>query len=306
MLFAAGVALTIAAAIVWRRRLQRAQDEYLRTALLAAAVPPEAPAKLSSPILALTPQTRALLAASADTVTSASDVFYSRLFELEPQLQSLFGDPTTQAGKFGSMTRWIVGTLGTRDGGSLADALKSLGQRHIKYGARLAHLLPVKRALLETVASLHYGSALPGAAQAAEVQRAWEALMYAIVGEMGPVLLLHESLSTYHYALADELAAPAGGTATAIAGAQGAALLSMAVRLTRQPPTGWSRNNLEALDARLDCVGDHGSHSVCPALCPLPTAHCPLTVRRCVRCVHCRSEARSRSSPAKIWRLTAA
>lgn len=138
--------------------------------------------------------------------------------------------------------------------------MTNLGRRHVRYGVQLKHFHPVKQALLDTIAELDFPTTLSDLmtvsgsqahtttttknnnnntkdvlVEAKDIVRAWEALLYAFVGCMGPVLLLeqNESLVEYGMALENSLAAPAGGTATAMSASQGVALLLMAIRLDK-------------------------------------------------------------------------
>ena len=229
---------------------------------VAALDPPDQPAPLDPPAVALTPRTVRLLFATADAVGSedAAGEFYAALFARAPDLKQLFDDDgTKQRRKFADMMRWVTRALGgglNGNEGGLSESLKALGRRHARYGVRLRHFHPVKAALLETIASLDYGGTEAAAVSPADVTRAWEGLVYVFVGEMGPVLLPNDPLADYCEALSNDLAAPAGGTATAVAAAHGAALLLMAVRLTRPPPTGGgdcsaTRQRLQDIEGRL-------------------------------------------------------
>ena len=146
---------------------------------------------------------------------------------------------------------------------NIAQSMKELGRRHIQYGVLLKHFRPVKYALLDAIKEIDFSSIEVGdlvsfddgedqqelwatindslskkSIPVTDIVRAWESLIYAFVGYMGPILLLenpNESLITYTEALENDLAAPAGGTATSLSASQGVALLIMSVRLTKKP-----------------------------------------------------------------------
>ena len=169
---------------------------------VAALDPPDQPAPLDPPAVALTPRTVRLLFATADAVGSedAAGEFYAALFARAPDLKQLFDDDgTKQRRKFADMMRWVTRALGgglNGNEGGLSESLKALGRRHARYGVRLRHFHPVKAALLETIASLDYGGTEAAAVSPADVTRAWEGLVYVFVGEMGPVLRSDEPKMT--------------------------------------------------------------------------------------------------------------
>lgn len=106
---------------------------------------------------------------------SAATIFYARLFELDPTLESLFhGDMAAQGEKLMRMIGAAVSRLD--DLAALVPVLQSLGQRHGGYGVRPAHYAVVGAALLGT---LH--EAL-GEAFDARTRSAWEAV-YAVIAD---------------------------------------------------------------------------------------------------------------------------
>jgi hemoglobin-like flavoprotein len=81
---------------------------------------------------------------------TAAELFYSRLFALDPSLKPLFkGDMKVQGRKLMSMLGMAVSGLSSFD--RLAPAVKELGRRHDGYGARPAHYQTVAEALLWTL-----------------------------------------------------------------------------------------------------------------------------------------------------------
>jgi hemoglobin-like flavoprotein len=92
--------------------------------------------------------TFAQLVPQADTV---AELFYARLFELDPQLRPLFkADMGEQRSKLMAMLGAGVGGLDRLD--ALAPLLRQLGARHVAYGVRDAHYGTVGAALLDTLA----------------------------------------------------------------------------------------------------------------------------------------------------------
>lgn len=109
----------------------------------------------------------------ADT---AADLFYTRLFELDPGLRPLFkGDLATQK-------RMLMQTLGAAVRGlqspdAIVPVLQQLARRHVAYGVQDEHYATVGAALLWT---LEQGL---GAAYTAEVAAGWTAV-YELVSSV--------------------------------------------------------------------------------------------------------------------------
>jgi hemoglobin-like flavoprotein len=81
---------------------------------------------------------------------AAADLFYARLFEVAPQVRSLFPDDLReQKQKLMAMIGTAVGGLG--DLGALVPKVKALGARHVAYGAAAAHYEVVGEVLLWTL-----------------------------------------------------------------------------------------------------------------------------------------------------------
>ncbi|WP_161883481.1 globin family protein [Deinococcus alpinitundrae] len=105
----------------------------------------------------------------------ASDLFYARLFELDPSLKPLFrGNMQAQGHKLMMMLGVAVANLNRPE--VVMPALQRLGERHAGYGVTDAHYATVGAALLWT---LEQGL---GDAFTAEVRLAWEAV-YGLVAE---------------------------------------------------------------------------------------------------------------------------
>ena len=102
----------------------------------------------------MTPQQVALIQESWRKVLPISDtaaeLFYSRLFALDPSLKPLFkGDMKLQGRKLMAMLNTVVYGLSTFE--RLAPAVKQLGERHDGYGVQPAHYRTVAEALLWTL-----------------------------------------------------------------------------------------------------------------------------------------------------------
>nr|WP_295771544.1 globin family protein [Rhodoferax sp.] len=80
----------------------------------------------------------------------ASELFYARLFVLDPSLRPLFkGNMVEQGRMLMSMLSSAVGGLTRLD--TLAPVLRNLGARHVAYGVRDEHYATVGSALLWTL-----------------------------------------------------------------------------------------------------------------------------------------------------------
>jgi hemoglobin-like flavoprotein len=78
--------------------------------------------------------------------------FYARLFEIAPDIKSLFPDDiSVQVTKLSEMLATLVSKLDRPH--ELATILEALGVRHRNYGVTAQHFAPVGRALFDTLAS---------------------------------------------------------------------------------------------------------------------------------------------------------
>lgn len=107
----------------------------------------------------------------------AAVLFYDRLFEVAPQVRTMFPDDMTEQRKK------LMGTLavvvnGLSDIGSVLPAASALAKRHVGYGARPEHYPVVGGALLWT---LENGL---GEAWTPEVADAWSAAYGTLSGYM--------------------------------------------------------------------------------------------------------------------------
>ncbi len=107
----------------------------------------------------------------------AAALFYSNLFEADPQLRTLFkGDMQAQGQKLMQMIGAAVGKL--TDLPTLVPILENLGKRHGGYGVQDAHYVTVGGALLKT---LEQGL---GPAFTPEVKQAWTTVYETVAAVM--------------------------------------------------------------------------------------------------------------------------
>lgn len=101
----------------------------------------------------------------ADT---AAEIFYAKLFELDPELKPLFSsDMKEQGRKLMTMITTAVRGLKNLDG--IVGAVRDMGKRHVGYGVKDEHYVTVGTALIYTL-----GQGL-GDAFDAETEEAWVA-----------------------------------------------------------------------------------------------------------------------------------
>ena len=87
----------------------------------------------------------------APIADQAAEIFYARLFELDPSLKSLFqGDMAEQGKRLMAMIAAAV--QGLDDLESLVPVVQDLGRRHRRYGVAAQHYDTVGQALLDTLA----------------------------------------------------------------------------------------------------------------------------------------------------------
>ena len=99
---------------------------------------------------------------------AAADLFYQRLFKLDPNLKSMFkGDMVKQGQMLMSVLGTAVGGLSNLE--KLAPIVRGLGARHVGYGVQAQHYTTVGAALMWT---LEQGL---GDAFTAETRAAWSA-----------------------------------------------------------------------------------------------------------------------------------
>ncbi len=80
----------------------------------------------------------------------AAVLFYDRLFEIAPQVKSMFpADMTEQRKKLMTMLAAVVNGLGNLE--SILPAASALAKRHVGYGAKAEHYPVVGAALLWTL-----------------------------------------------------------------------------------------------------------------------------------------------------------
>ena len=113
--------------------------------------------------------------------STAADIFYTKLFELDPALKPLF--PTDKAGAMVEQGNKLMTMLGAAVAGlsnmdALIPVLKGLGKRHVDYKVEPSHYETVGAALLGTL------EAGLGDEFTSEVKEAWTTVYGTMSGVM--------------------------------------------------------------------------------------------------------------------------
>jgi len=129
----------------------------------------------------MTPQQITLVQTSWQKVVpikeKAAELFYGKLFEMDPSLKPLFkGDIVEQGRKLTAMINTVVVKLDNL--AEIVPAVQDLGKRHVGYGVKDKDYDTVAGALLWTL-----GAGL-GDAFTAEVKEAWTAAYMILAGAM--------------------------------------------------------------------------------------------------------------------------
>jgi hemoglobin-like flavoprotein len=123
----------------------------------------------------------ALVKATFDTLGSnanaAAELFYRRLFELDPSLKPMFtNDPAGQAAKFMATLRLAVTGLDQPE--RIIGEVKRLGREHVGYGVHSEHYHTAGQALMWALAQSLGSDFTP------EVEAAWNEAYTLVAGLM--------------------------------------------------------------------------------------------------------------------------
>ena len=81
---------------------------------------------------------------------TAAELFYGKLFELDPAVRSMFsGDMKEQGRKLMAILNTAVNSLNNL--GSIVPAIQDMGKRHVAYGVKAEHYDTVGTALIWTL-----------------------------------------------------------------------------------------------------------------------------------------------------------
>jgi hemoglobin-like flavoprotein len=80
----------------------------------------------------------------------AAELFYDRLFEIAPEVRSLFHPDMGEQGRKLMTTLGVV-VAGLKDLDAIVPAAKALAIKHVGYGFKAAHYKPVGEALIWTL-----------------------------------------------------------------------------------------------------------------------------------------------------------
>lgn len=82
----------------------------------------------------------------------AADLFYNKLFELDPSLKPMFKTPQAEQGRK-LMAMLNTAVLGLNNLESIVSAIQDMGKRHVAYGVKDEHYDTVAEALIWTLAT---------------------------------------------------------------------------------------------------------------------------------------------------------
>jgi hemoglobin-like flavoprotein len=82
------------------------------------------------------------------------DVFYGRLFELDPSIEMLFGGAHMPSQKQKLLSTLVLLRKSLRDLPSIVPVLQGLGARHVEYGVKAEHYPLVGEALIGAMSQL--------------------------------------------------------------------------------------------------------------------------------------------------------
>ena len=115
----------------------------------------------------------------APLADETAQLFYARLFEIDPSLRTLFhAEPAVQRRKLMDALSYVVARADRPH--ELQPMLAALGERHVDYGVRAEHYVTVGEALLWT---LDQGL---GVLDTTEARDAWVAMYELVVTAMAP------------------------------------------------------------------------------------------------------------------------
>ena len=129
----------------------------------------------------MTPEQKVLVRDSRNSLLpmseTAAELFYSRLFYLDPSIRHLFKvDIQEQANKFMHMIQLLVSDL--ERPGELRTTVSELGLRHIDYGVKTSHYATVGDALIWAIDKSLGRQAMP------ELHAAWVEFYSLVSGDM--------------------------------------------------------------------------------------------------------------------------
>ena len=103
----------------------------------------------------LTPEQKVLVQESWEKVVpiaeTAAELFYGKLFELDPSVKPMFANSDMKEQGKKLMTMIGVAVKGLDTLGELVPAVQALGKSHVNYGVKAEHYDTVGAALLDTL-----------------------------------------------------------------------------------------------------------------------------------------------------------
>ncbi|MFT7596306.1 MAG: hemoglobin-like flavoprotein [Paracoccaceae bacterium] len=106
----------------------------------------------------------------------AADIFYTRLFDIAPQVRPMFKKDMAEQGNMLMTTQGVV-VNGLRDLDKIVPVAQKLAKAHVAYGVQAEHYAPVGEALIYTLDQGLGGAFTP------EIKDAWVAA-YGILSDV--------------------------------------------------------------------------------------------------------------------------
>lgn len=154
--------------------------------------------------------------------------FFERLYAEDPSLREVFAYDVARGSNATKAVQMMLDQLEFELVPRLERMVHAIAALSRKYGKlRMAHMAPIKRALVRTVVA-----AAPTSKEKSTTNRAWEAFFYSMAAVAAPYLVLADNLSELADATAATLPTPGGGPQAGAIAAQGIALLEMSLGIT--------------------------------------------------------------------------
>lgn len=155
------------------------------------------------------------------------DDFFARLYAEDPSLQAVFASSAARPSNAAKVVQMLLDLLDVEQVPRLEKVVHALAVIGMHFSRlRLAHLAPIKRALVRCV------TAFSPSGEKKRTNQVWEAFFYSLCAVMAPALIMDNSLTEVVAATAAALPMPGGGTHAGILAANGSALLEMCLSIT--------------------------------------------------------------------------
>lgn len=154
--------------------------------------------------------------------------FFDRLYAEDPSLREVFANEVARPANVTKAIQMFLDQLEFELVPRLERMVHAIAALSRRFGKlRMAHMAPIKRALVRTVVA-----AAGTSKEKSTTNRAWEAFFYSMAAVAAPYLVVADNLSELADATAATLPTPGGGPQAGAIAAQGIALLEMSLGIT--------------------------------------------------------------------------